>query len=215
MPIHVGRRAFTIVALGAIAASPCAAQLRVDLGGTVGAYSPLGNFQRASVHSSLMPNSPSDLGGVAYGAQFRLWAGPRLGLELSGATSSSTIRSGANPGGGPETFTPARVSMASAQLLFQVTESASRLRGWVGAGGGAIEHSGRVYERFGKPVNAAGVLELGTALRVGGALNVDIGVTTMIYHLDIRGTPATDIGLSERGQQVDMLLHTGLSYSWQ
>jgi hypothetical protein len=45
-------------------------------------------------------------------------------------------------------------------------------------------------------------------------MSADLGLTSMIYDLNIRGTTQTDPGISERGRQLDLLLHTGLSYSW-
>ncbi len=58
------------------------------------------------------------------------------------------------------------------------------------------------------------MLGLGSAIRIRGGLSADLGLTSMIYNFDIGGITATDPGLSERGTQLDLLLHAGLSYSW-
>jgi hypothetical protein len=196
-----------------VLASGARAQLRVELGATIGRYSPLGTFERASVYSTALPNSPSSLGGAAFGGQFRLWVAPRFGFEIAGATTSSTFGGVFTPGGEMPTTT-ARVTSATAEMLYRMTGDASRARVWAGAGVGAIQHGGAAYASFGKPVNYGGALSVGSAIRISGGLSADIGVTSLIYNLDIRGTEATDPVLSESGTQVDMLLRTGLSYSW-
>src|SRR6476469_4542898 len=67
-------------------ASRSAAQMLVELGETIGYYSPVGSFQSGSAHSLDLPRSPSSLSGTAFGGDLRLWVGPRLGLELAGST---------------------------------------------------------------------------------------------------------------------------------
>jgi hypothetical protein len=99
-------------------------------------------------------------------------------------------------------------------LLFRVTRDDGRTRVWASVGAGAIQHGGAAYPSFGKPVNYGGALGVGSAIRISGGLSADIGVTSLIYNLNIRGTEATDPGLSERGTQVNVLLRPGLSYSW-
>ncbi|HMI58750.1 MAG TPA: hypothetical protein VK511_11910 [Gemmatimonadaceae bacterium] len=212
MNTRVRCSALVVAVLSMFLASGIRAQLRVELGATIGSYSPLRSFQPASVYSTALPGSPSSLGGTAFGGQIRLWVSPRLGFELAGATTSSTFGGGFTPGG-EVPRSSARVTTGTAQLLVLVTDDGSRARVWVGAGGGAIQHGGAAYASFGKPVNYGGALGLGSAIRIAGALSADVGVTSLIYNLNIRGTEATDPGLSERGTQADLLLRAGLSYS--
>ncbi len=201
-----------VVAICSVAvASPAAAQVRVELGATIGRYSPLGSFQPASAYSTDLPNQPGELGGAAYGAQLRLWVAPRIGFELAGSTASSRVGGGSSPGGEVRS-TSARISTGTAQMLFRLTNEASRARVWLGAGAGAIQHGGQTYEVFGKPVNIAGVLSAGSAIRISGGLSADVGVTSMIYSLNAHAVQ-DGTALAERGGQVDMLLRTGLSYS--
>ena len=194
-------------------ANRSAAQMQVEIGATVGYYSPMGSFQPASVHSTALPESPSALSGTALGGELRLWMVPRVGLELAGSTTASSVGGGSTPGG-YKPSTPARVNVGTAQLLFRVTDEANRTRIWIGAGTGVIRHAGVAYRVFGKPVSYGGVVGLGSAFRIAGGLNANIGVSTMIYNIDFRGTSIFDGGLNERGTQVDMMLRTGLSYSW-
>jgi hypothetical protein len=209
------RRSTLAVAVCSVAlVSVARAQVKIELGATMGLYSPLGSFQPAQIHSTSLPDSPGSLGGAAYGAQLRLWVAPRLGFELAGAMASSTFGGGATPGGRGSSFTSARVSTGTAELLFRVTGDESRARVWLGAGAGAVQHGGDAYANFGNPVNYGGVLGVGSAIRISGGLSADVGVSSMIYNLNIRGNASNDPGLSERGTQVDMLLRTGLSYSW-
>jgi hypothetical protein len=213
MTCNVSRSALALAIATIASASTAVAQMKVELGATIGRYNPLGSFQPADAYSTALPNTPGTLAGAALGGQLRVWVAPRIGIELAGSTASSTIPGGFTPGG----FVPgtnARVSMGSAQLLYRITGDDSRARVWLGAGGGAIQHGGDAYASFGKPVNYGGVFGVGSAIRITGGLNADVGVSSMIYNLDIRGDAATDPGLRERGTQVDMLLRTGLSYSW-
>jgi hypothetical protein len=203
-----------ILALSSIAfASDARAQIRIELGATLGRYAPLGSFDGTSVHSLSLPNGPGDLGGAAFGGELRLWVAPRVGFAIAGSTVSSTV------GGGdtPEGFDPptdARVSMGSAQLLFRVIGDDHRARVWVSAGGGLVKHGGAAYEQFGDPVNLAGVFGVGSAIRLTDGLNAELGVTTMIYKVNMSAaTLAFGQGLSERGKQTDLLLRTGLSYT--
>ncbi len=210
---RVSRSALAIAISSFTLASAAVAQMKVDVGASVGLYSPTGKFQPASVYSTNLPNSPDQLSGSSFGAQLRLWVVPRIGFELTGTTFSRDAGGGGTPEGTAPT-TSARISTGTAQLLVRVTGEASRARIWVGAGGGAIQHGGATYEPFGKPVNYGAVASLGTAVRIRGGLSADLGLTSLMYNLNIRGTAATDPNLSERGRQVDLLVHTGLSYSW-
>lgn len=206
-------RCSALVAIASSIALASSARAQIEVGATVGLYSPLGSFQRASVYSTALPNSPGSLGGTAFGAQFRVWVSPRLGFELAGATTSSTFGGVITPGG-PSPSTSARVTSGTAELLIRLTSDDSRARVWAGVGAGAIQHGGAAYAAFGKPVNYGSALGIGTAIRISGGLSADIGVASLIYSLDIHGTEATNPGLSESGTQVDMLLRTGLSYRW-
>jgi hypothetical protein len=84
---------------------------------------------------------------------------------------------------------------------------------WIGAGAAAVRHGGVAYEVFGKPVNYGGVVGLGSAFRIVGGLNANIGLSALIYNIDFRSSSIFE-GLNERGTQVDMMLRTGVSYSW-
>ncbi len=213
MTRHVSRSALAIAIATIASASTAVAQMKVEVGASIGLYSPMGNFRPAPVYWTNLPHGPSDLSGSAIGGELRLWVAPRVGLQLAATTTSSTVGGGATPEGEAPT-TSARISTGTAQMLFRVTGDASRARIWLGAGGGAIQHGGLTYAPFGKPVDYGAVASVGSAIRIRGGLSADLGLTSLIYNLNIRGTAATDPNLSERGRQVDMLVHTGLSYSW-
>jgi hypothetical protein len=159
------------------------------------------------------------LAGLAAGALFVLCLAsrsdaqmPRVGLELAGSTTASSVGGGATPEGGRPAV-PARVNVGTAELLFRVTGDGNRTRVWIGAGAAAVRHGGVAYEVFGKPVNYGGVVGLGSAFRIVGGLNANIGLSALIYNIDFRSSSIFE-GLNERGTQVDMMLRTGVSYSW-
>jgi hypothetical protein len=193
-------------------ASRSAAQMQVEIGATVGYYSPMGSFQTEQAHSIDLPSSPGSLSGTAIGGDFRLWVVPRVALELTGSTTASAVGGGATPEGDRPSI-PARVNVGTAQLLLRVTGDADRPRVWIGAGVAAVRHGGAAYGVFGKPVNYGGIVGLGSAFRIVGGLNANIGLSAMIYNIDFRSSSIFE-GLNERGTQVDMMLRTGVSYRW-
>ena len=212
MSSRVSCGAFLAAVISVAFASNASAQ-RIELGATIGAYSPLGSFDRTSVHAMNLPNGPGDLGGAALGGELRLWIAPRIGLAFAGSTVSSDVGGGIAPGG-YRPPTNARVSEGSAQLLFRVTGDGSRARAWLSAGAGLVNHGGAAYEQFHKPTNVAGVFGAGSAIRISGGLNAELGLTTMIYTLNASTPgPPTPYRVSERGRQTDLLLRTGLSYT--
>ena len=193
--------------------SGASAQLKVELGATIARYSPLGSFDRGSLHVINIPDRPSDLGGAALGGELRLWIVQRVGFSLSGSTVSSDVGGGVTPQGYVSP-TNARISTGSAQLLYRVTGAESRARVWLSAGAGFVKHGGDAYEQFGKPVDVAGVFGAGSAIRITGGLHAELGVTTMLYSMNASASQlAYGPGLFERGNQTDLLLRTGLSYT--
>lgn len=205
------RRALAVTVCSFAVSTAAAAQLRVEVGATIGRYSPLGSFQQGMTLSSSLPRQASDLSGTSYGGQLRMWVAPRVGFEFSASTSSSTVGGGSTPVGISPTTT-ARVSTGSAQLLFLLTRSQSRASVWLGAGGGVVEHGGQTYKPFGTQVDGAGVFSVASAFRIKGGLSADLGVTSLIYYLDAQNMPPSSDNLLERGRQFDVLLRTGLSY---
>jgi hypothetical protein len=207
--------------LAAAAASPATAQMKLEVAATIGQYAPFGDFAPATVHSTGLPRSPSDLSGVALGGELRLWIAPRFGFALTGTTVSSTLGSPSNNPNSPfpdphsPVGTSARVSTASAALLYQVTNSDHRARIWLEAGGAVVRHGGAVYEPFGSPVNFGGIAGVASAIRLPRPLSLELGVRTLVYRMNMHGTAATDPRLLERGTQADAQFYTGLSVSWR
>jgi hypothetical protein len=99
-------------------ASRSDAQMQVEIGATIGYYSPMGSFQAEQAHLTDLPSSPSSLSGTAIGGDLRLWLVPRVGLELAGSTTASSVGGGATPEGGRPAV-PARVNVGTAELLFR------------------------------------------------------------------------------------------------
>jgi len=203
-----------------------AAQMKVEVGAMLGYYSPMGSFDPASVRSTALPNDPNALSGAAIGGQLRLWMTPRIGVQLAATTTSSSFGTGASPeapnrppvGGtlpiDEITSVSARVSAATAQLLYQVLGADHGTRVWLSAGGAVVRHAGEAYAPYGNPVNYGGVVGLGSTFRIKGPLSAELGLTTMIYRMNLRGSSETDPEVRERGTQADALFHTGVSYSW-
>lgn len=207
------RRMAAIATLTAALASQSAAQIRVEVGATLGHYKPFGSFAPASVSMVSLPHAPSALAGTALGGQFRVWVAPRFAIQLAGSTATSSVGGGSTPNG----YAPAvsaRVSMATAEVLYQLTGRDHRARIWLEAGGAVVRHGGDAYKPFGFPVNRGGVAGIGSAIRLAGPLSVELGLTTIVYRMNMHGTAATDLRVLERETQVDARFHTGLSVGW-
>lgn len=190
-------------------AAPAVAQSHLDIGPLVGFYAPAGSFKPAPYYSTGLPTTPSNLSGVAWGAQGRIWLTPRWGLQLQLAAASSSVGGGATPGG---LFppTPAQVFTASGQVLFKLI-SFHGAQAWCSGGPGLIRHGGTAYSRYGSPTQFATTLGLASAIPLGHRLSIDLGVTTFLYNLDVSDSVGTSL---EHGFQVDPLLHLGLGLRW-
>ena len=184
MTSRVRRNALAITVASLVVTTGALAQMKVELAANIGHYSPLGSFERAQGYSVGLPNDPGSLAGMALGGELRLWVAPRIGFALGGSTVSSDVGGGITPNGIAPAV-PARVSMGMAQVLLRVTGDNSRARVWLGAGAGAVQHGGSAYAAYNNVVNAAGVFSVGSAIRIAGGLSADVGVTSMIYSLDV------------------------------
>ncbi|MGH7634857.1 MAG: hypothetical protein ACRENC_14065, partial [Gemmatimonadaceae bacterium] len=137
---------------------------------------------------------------------------PRFGIQLGAATSSTFVGGGSTPEG----LAPpvgARVSFGTAEVLYALTRNDSRARIWLEGGGSVVQHSGSAYDRYDNPVNVGGVLGAGSAIHLVGPLSAELGVTTLIYRMHMRGS-GDSAGVMERGTQVDALFRTGVSCTW-
>lgn len=196
------------LALVAVLAAPATAQTRYDIGPLLGLYAPIGNFRPTPYYTTILPNSPSDLTGLAWGGQGRIWFTRRFGVQLQVASASSTVGGGCTPGG---CFSgrPARVLTASAQGLYTSSSPPQRVRVWLGAGAGLVHHGGAAYAPFSSPLQFATALGIGSAISLGGHVTASLGVTTLLYYIDVSDSTGTSL---EHGFQVDPLIHAGLSW---
>ena len=199
-----------LTALTVTLAGPAAAQTRLEVGALLGLYAPASSFQPASYYSTALPNSPSDLAGLAWGGQGRLWLSLRFGMQLQVASASSNVGGGNTPGG-PAPATPARVLTTSAQLAYKLLAPANGAQVWCSAGPGLVRHGGPAYSRYGSPTQFATAFGLGSAVPISSRLSADFGLTTFLYNLDVSDSTGASL---EHGFQVDPLLHAGITLHW-
>jgi hypothetical protein len=57
--------------------------MKVELGATIGFYSPLGSFNPARAYWERLPRDPSDLSRTEFGGEQRWWVAPRFDIALS------------------------------------------------------------------------------------------------------------------------------------
>jgi len=193
-----------------VLAAPLPAQSRIEVGPLLALCAPASDFQPAPYYSTALPHSPSDLMGVAWGGQGRVWLTPRFGVQFQIASASSTVGGGSTPGG---SFpgTPARVLTTSAQVLWGLSATPHDAQLWLSTGAGLVRHGGKAYQRYGSPVQLATALGFGAALPLGSHLAADLGVATFLYNIDVSDSTGTSL---EHGLQVDLLFHAGVSLLW-
>lgn len=97
----------------------------------------------------------------------------------------------------------------TAQLIYSPEISVAGSRFWLGAGGGAIKHSGSAYDVYGSPMNAAAALGIGSNVSLSHGLSAAIGVSSLLYRWSI----SDNNGVYQRGFQTDFLAHAGLTLS--
>ncbi len=178
---------------------------------------PAGSFEPASIYSTILPGKPSDLSGLAWGVEGRVWFGRRLGVQLQVAEASSTIGAINTPAGFTSGPTPAQVQFVTAQALYNFYPSPEDARLWLSAGTGVVRHGGVAYDHYGDPTQMAGVAGFGYAILIGHGLSATVGETTLLYLFDLPMPPGLERnpGSLEHGFQVDALLHLGLSWGWR
>jgi hypothetical protein len=186
------------------------AQVRLDVGPTIGLYAPVGDFRPAAYYSTALPASPQDLAGFAFGAQGRLWLAPRVGVQVEGAVVSRHVGGGATPGG-LVPATAARVFTSTLQLLYSLSAPASRPRVWLSAGGALVHHGGAAYAPYRGRTDLGGVVGLGSAIAIRPRLSVTAGLGMLVYQMALRDSQGI---LVEHGAQVDVRLQAGLTWSW-
>ena len=188
-------------------ATPVLAQTRIEVGPLLAVYAPASAFQQAPYYSTALPNSPSDLTGVAWGGQGRIWLRRHFGVELQIAWASSTVGGGNTPAGHAPA-TPARVLTTSAQALFGFSPPSLNAELWFSAGAGLVRHGGKAYDPYGSPVQFATALGFGSSIPLRSHVRVSLGVTALLYNIDVSDSTGTSL---EHGFQVDPLIHIGLS----
>ena len=207
------KRFFVLGALviTAVQPAPVAAQSRFELGPLVAFYRPAGTFRSAPYYDVVLPNSPRDLAGFAWGAQGRLWLSSRTGVQLQVAQACSNVGGGNTPAG-PYPPRQARVLTLSVQGLYNVlpTPLGEGSRLWLSAGFGLVRHGGSAYARYGSPAQLASVVGLGYAKPIARRLTATLGLSTSLYYIDVSDNNGTSI---EHGFQADGLLHAGLIWT--
>jgi hypothetical protein len=210
--MRVHRRSLALIAVVSAIAAPATgtAQVRVELGPFVAAYAPLGSFRANDYVSTALPTKPSYLGGLAWGAQGRFWLNPRVGIQLQAAVAASRFGGGVNtPAGFTTTPKDAHVVALTAQVAYRPLRSSSALV--LSAGVGVVRHGGEAYGwpalRGLNPFALA--LGVGSDLHIGHWLTATLGVTTLLYDLDVHDDFNQHF---ERGFQADLLPHVTLAW---
>jgi hypothetical protein len=187
-----------------LAASSAHAQGSLAVAPIVGYYRPFGHFAPASVLSTALPRTPSDLSGLAWGASLRSVLRPRVAVEVFATTSESTLPGCLCPGG-PTPSTRNRVTIASAMLQYEIAPSAARTPFWLSAGPAMIRHGGDGYGRYGAPTDWGGAVGLDAEHAIASQWRLVAGAKGVVYAFDLAFPP-------EHGTQLDALLSFRLEW---
>ena len=213
--LRLGWQHLALLLVAAVAVPvDAAAQARLEVGPVFGGYIPVASYGPSNAFSTSLPAKPGDLGAVAWGAEARLWLTRRIGIGFLGAVATSRF------GGGlvvpcmspPAVCSPtppnhAVIATGAAQVLFR---PAARGPLTVSAGFGLVRHGGDAYESFNAPTPLAGVCGVGLDLPLARNLRAALGVTALIYGLDVRDWQGMRF---EHGTQMDLLPHLSLTWT--
>jgi hypothetical protein len=184
-----------------------AAQRSIEIGPMFAGYSPYGTYEHVgTVWRVGTPDQPNLNRAPGWGAEARVWATRRIGLQLQGATSSAEQPLFNTPGGGG-VATTSRVTSFTAQAMYGLSGESARNRFWLTAGGGFIRHSGSAYEAFGSPTRPLGALGVGSSFPLWHDLAASVGASSLLYSWELSNAGAT----YQRGFQTDLLVHAGLT----
>ncbi len=167
-------RIVQILALTAAVTAPLSAQRGVDIGPFAGYYLPFGRFDPASVYSSDLPTEPSELRGIAWGADVRLSLHDRLGAEAIVSTAGSTLRGTVSPGNGRLLQSNERVNLAVVEGQYDVAPVPANYHILLSAGPAFIQHTGQGYAQYGSPRSWGGAFgvefmrPVASQLQIGG-----------------------------------------------
>jgi hypothetical protein len=162
----------------------------------VGYYRPFGHFDPASIidHGTL-PEQPSGLSAVAWGATGHMGVGGRFGFAAQlAATLDSRVRAIPTPDGRTHGPTDATVSMGVLQAQF-------------------VRHSGDAYRQYGSPTSLAAAFGTTITVPIRAHWELIADATTLFYAFRM-STPSDIIGADmEHGNQRDAMLHLGLGWT--
>lgn len=189
------------------------AQTSIEFGPRIGYYRPAGSYEAASVYSTALPRSPKDLRGTAWGGEARAWFGNRVGADVGVSFAGSTLPSIATPNG-PSPTTPATVTTFTVQGLFSLAGAPTRHQVWLSAGAGVIHHGGKAYDRHGGLTDIGPLLGAGARARITQRFHATFGLAVLTYQFDLPMPPelSGNPGSLQRGRQVDMLMHMGITW---
>ncbi len=209
---HCWRILHALTSVVAVAA-PLRAQTTVNVGPSFGYYRPFGHFDPASVYSTSLPTTPSDLRGFAWGGAAQITFGQRLGAEAKVSVANSTIHGGNTPAG-PRGPTSAHVVAVTLQAQYEVSPTPETYRVWLSAGPGLIRHGGDAYAPYGSPTSVSGALGVGISLPIGFHLQIAADATTLLYSFDVKMPPELqgNPGSLQHGTQADALVHVDVRW---
>ena len=213
--LRLGWQHLALLVIAAVAVpADAAAQVRLEVGPVFGGYIPAGSLRPADQFSPTLPTAPGDLGALAWGIEGRLWLGPRTGIEFLGVVARSRFGGGLVPPcgqvpsicGAASAPNHATIAVGTAQVMFR---PAARGPLTVSAGFGLVRHGGDAYASFNAPTPLAAVGGLVLDLPLARRLNATLGVTALVYSLDVRDP----LGSYQRGTQVDLVPHLSLTWT--
>ena len=214
LSLRLGLRASALaVAVAFGFAAPASAQLSGSLVAFVGYYQPLGHFDPASIYSSSLPETPSQLRGAAWGGAGHLSIGRRFGITAQFARTTSRVPEAITPGG-PRGPTDAAVTVATVQGQYDVSPPPKAHRVWVNAGPAWVRHGGDAYAPYGSPTSLGAALGLTITVPVASRLQLTADATGVFYVFDVPMPPAfaRNPGPLEHGDQRDVLVRFGLAW---
>lgn len=178
----------------------------IEIGPSIGYYRPLAQFDPAPYLSSDLPERPSELQGIALGANARVVLGRRAAVEGTFATIASRLPVFISPGNAMAFHTAERVNVLTleGQLSVSPVGAASEVR--VGAGPAFVQHRGEGYSRYGSPRSWGAALGIEIARSLASHFEATARAQGIVYQFNLASPP-------QHGRQIDGLL--GLGMRWR
>jgi hypothetical protein len=183
------------------------AQRSIELGPYLGVYAPTASFGSAPLPSPIpLPSTSRHTTALLVGAEGIFWLSPRLGMAADWGVTSSRART---ESGGIRVTESAKISVGTLRVLVPLNVPSLPNRVHLDAGVGLLRRSGDFYQSYRTSRNVAGVLGIGSELRLARQLHAQLRFSSYLYSMQLREPDDTEY---ESAFQADVTARAGVAW---